>query len=90
MNSVLRSINVNGIRLTYNIYSIKAEFVGRITSGYIIIPQKIFQNLQNYKVNITINGKYSMIQKLVDRKIYIPYEFDDNEVIVRIEVVECQ
>ncbi len=90
MNSVMRSVYVNGNKLIYDVYKIKAEFVSKVISKHITIPQKIFENLQNYTVNINING-YSITQKLVDRKIYIPYEdFNDKEVIVKIEVVKCQ
>ena len=89
MNSVMRSVYVNGNKLIYDVYKIKAEFVSKVISKHITIPQKIFENLQNYTVNINING-YSFTQKLVDRKIYIPYDFDGEEVIVKIEVVKCQ
>ncbi len=89
MNKVMRSVYVNGFKLAYNIYQIKAEFIARVVSNYITIPQKIFENLQNYTVRIIIN-EYSFTHKLTDRKIYIPYNLDDEEVIVKIEVVECQ
>ena len=89
MNSIMRPVYVNGNKLVYDIYKIRAEFIGKVISKHITIPQKIFENLQNYTVNINING-YSFTQKLVDRRIYIPYDFDGEEVIVRIEVVKCQ
>jgi hypothetical protein len=90
MTIVLRTINANGIKVYYNVYSIKAEFVSRINSNQIIIPQRIYDVVKNFTVRITIDNEYTFIHTLKDRKIYIPYQSIKDEVFVRIEVIECQ
>jgi hypothetical protein len=90
MTIVMRTINTNGIKMYYNIYDIKAEFVSKINSNQIIIPQKIYDVLKNFTVKIIIDNEYSFIHTLNDRKIYIPYQFNKDEVFIKIEVIECQ
>ncbi len=90
MNKIMRTVYVNGFKISYNIYQIKAEFVAKVVSNYITIPQKIFENLQNYTVKININNNHTFTQKLTDKKIYIPFTLENEEVVVKIEVVECQ